>query len=303
MSAGNSGLSDKASGSDDLRNHGSPLTNIPSCSGWQVAKQGRFFGRMRTLKLTVAYDGTDFAGWQLQPGRRTVQGVVEHALAPITGQSRTLASGRTDAGVHALAQVVRVRTESIYPPETIVKALNARLPSDVAALCCQEVSDRFHPIRDAVGKTYRYVLHDGPLRDVFHRRTSWKLWEAIDERAMRHAARVLCGRHDFRSFQTSGSQRKTTVRNVRRLEVTRGFKNCPHLIAVEIEADGFLYNMARAIVGALVEIGRGKRDSDWLAAALAATNRAAAARTAPPEGLFLVKVDYGAANLGGENAK
>lgn len=247
---------------------------------------------MRTLKLIVAYDGTDFAGWQSQPAGRTVQDVLETALQPLGICGRTLAAGRTDAGVHALGQVVRVRTEASYPPEVFCKALNARLPDDVAVLACSEAADNFHPIGDATGKIYRYLLHDGPTRDVFHRRISWKLWQSVDEAAIAAAAQVLCGRHDFRSFQTAGSERKTTVRHVRRIDVARGFQGHQDLVAIEIEADGFLYNMARAIVGALVEVGYGNRDAAWLQGVLAACDRRAAARTAPPQGLFLVEVQY-----------
>lgn len=247
---------------------------------------------MRNLKLIVAYDGTDFAGWQSQPAGRTVQDVLEAALQPLGISGRTLAAGRTDAGVHALGQVVRVRTEAAYPPQVFCDAANARLPADVAVLSCSEADANFHPIADATGKIYRYLLHDGPVRDVFHRRTSWKLWQRVDEAAITAAAQVLCGRHDFRSFQTSGSERKTTVRHVRRINVCRGFQDCRDLVAIEIEADGFLYNMARAIVGALVEIGHGQRDSAWLKRVLAACDRRAAARTAPPQGLFLVEVQY-----------
>ncbi len=248
---------------------------------------------MRTLKLIVAYDGTDFAGWQSQPSGRTVQDVLEAALEPLGMVGRTLAAGRTDAGVHALGQVVRVRTRAPYPPQVFCQAVNARLPDDMAVLSCREVGESFHPIAEATAKTYRYLLHDGPVRDVFLRRTSWKLWQPLDEQAMAEAAQVLCGRHDFRSFQTSGSERKTTVRTVRRIDVCRGFQACPHLVAIEIEADGFLYNMARAIVGALVEIGHGQRDAAWLQDVLAACDRRRAARTAPPQGLFLVEVQYG----------
>ena len=247
---------------------------------------------MRTFKLTVAYEGSDFAGWQSQPAGRTVQDVLEAALEPLGRCGRVLAAGRTDAGVHALGQVVRFRTTAPYGPHVICGALNARLPEDVAVLACDEVPQDFHPTRDARGKIYPYLLHDGPLRDVFHRRTSWKLWNRLDAEAMQQAAAVLRGRHDFRSFQTSGSERKTTVRHLRRLEVVRGFEGCPDFVAVELEADGFLYNMARAIVGALVEVGRGSRDAAWLAQVLAACDRRAAAQTAPPQGLVLVKVQY-----------
>jgi tRNA pseudouridine38-40 synthase len=248
---------------------------------------------MRTLKLTLAYDGTDFAGWQVQDRKRTVQGVLEAAWAGVTSEHlRATASGRTDAGVHALAQVVSLRTATHLTVEVLQRALNASLPGDVVVLAVEEAPSGFHAIRDAVSKRYRYVIHDGELADVFRRRWSWKVWHRLDARAMHRAAQALIGTHDFRSYQTSGAPRKTTVRTVSELWVRRGGGDNRDLVTLEIEADGFLYNMVRAIVGALYEVGRGAREETWPQEVLEARDRRAGAMTAPPQGLFLVTVRY-----------
>jgi tRNA pseudouridine38-40 synthase len=250
---------------------------------------------MRTLKLTLAYDGSAYAGWQVQPGRRTVQGVLEAVLARITGQPvRTVASGRTDAGVHALGQVVSFRTESRLAAAVFQRALSAELPEDVAVLEAAEMAESFHALRDAMRKRYRYVIHDGPVRDVFLRHFCWQYpYGRLDAEAMHRAAGLLCGTHDFASFQTSGAKRRTSVRTIFDLGVRRGEGGLQHTVSLEVEADGFLYNMVRTIVGSLVEVGRGARDESWLADVLAAADRRVAGPTAPPQGLFLVKVEYG----------
>lgn len=250
---------------------------------------------MRHLKITLAYDGTNYAGWQVQPGRSTVQGVLEAALEEITGKrSRLLAAGRTDAGVHALGQVAGLRTESRLPVEVLCRALNARLPADVAVLEVEEVSPQFHPVGDVLRKHYRYVIHDGPIRDVFQFRYCWHFRRGrLDHEAMNRAAQALRGTHDFQGFQSSGAPRKGTVRTVFRLEVRRGRAGGPqHAVVIDLEANGFLYNMARAIVGTLVEVGRGARPESWPAEVLSAADRTVAGPTAPPQGLFLVAVHY-----------
>jgi tRNA pseudouridine38-40 synthase len=251
---------------------------------------------IRWLKLTIAYDGTEFSGWQVQTDRRTVQAVLEQALTAITGESnRVVASGRTDAGVHALAQVVSVSTSSYLSCDVLVRALNANLPDDVAVLRVDEASVGFHAIRDAVRKRYRYVVRDEGVRDVFARRYYWHHAQPLDVAAMQRAARALVGRHDFASFQSSGADRVTTVRTVYELSVER--KRADYgdgsQIVIEVEADGFLYNMVRAIVGTLVEVGRGAESESWPAEVLAARDRRAGGPTAPPQGLFLVRVEYG----------
>jgi len=248
---------------------------------------------MRSIKLTLAYDGTAYAGWQVQPGRKTVQGVLEAALEQVTGQSiRVVASGRTDAGVHALGQVASFQTKSRLAADVFARAMNAELPHDVAVLAAVDVPEGFHALRDAVRKRYRYVIHDGPVRDVFRRHYCWQHHGRLDAEAMDRAARLLLGRHDYSSFQSSGAERQTSVRTIHEIAVWRGQGGDAHVITLEVEADGFLYNMVRAIVGTLVEVGRGARSESWVGEVLAAADRGAAGPNAPPQGLFLVRVDY-----------
>jgi tRNA pseudouridine38-40 synthase len=282
---------------------------------------------MRTIKLTIAYDGTAYAGWQVQPDQPTVQDTLERAVAKVTGQRvRVLASGRTDAGVHALAQVVGFRTESALPPAALLRALNANLPPDIAVLQVAEAPDDFHAIRHVRRKRYRYVIHDGPVRHVFERHFVWHyIYGRLDAEVMQRAAAALVGTHDFSSFESAGAPRATSIRTVFDLSVRRGRAgDCPNFrstkmglspsvapdqgragqggcfsraereeyIVIEIEADGFLYNMVRAIVGTLVQVGRGARPESWPGEILLAANRHAAGPTAPPQGLFLVSVEY-----------
>ena len=179
---------------------------------------------MRTLKVTIAYDGSSYAGWQIQRGGRTVQATLEAAIEKVTGhRTRVLASGRTDAGVHALGQVVGFQTESHLAAEVLLRALNAELPRDVAVLDASDVPAGFHATRHAVRKRYRYVIHDGPIRNVFHRQYCWHfIYGRLDVQAMQRAATALVGTHDFSSFETSGAPRKTSVRTVYEIAVERG---------------------------------------------------------------------------------
>ncbi len=282
---------------------------------------------MRTIKLTIAYDGTAYAGWQVQPDRTTVQQTLEEALEKVTGERiRVLASGRTDAGVHALGQVVGFSTECKLPLDVFHRAINANLPPDVAVLDAVEAPEGFHPISHARRKRYRYAIHDGPVRDVFQRRYAWHYRRGrLDAEAMRRAAAALLGTHDFSSFETSGAERATSVRTIFDISVRRGRAggeneglgirdrglevrdcyNAPRLrsrgacssdsddfIIIEVEADGFLYNMVRTIVGTLVEVGCGKRPESWPGEVLRSMDRRVAGPTAPPQGLFLVYVKY-----------
>ena len=172
------------------------------------------------------------------------------------------------------------------------KALNAELPPDMAVLSAAEAAADFHATSSARRKRYRYQLDDGPVRDVFERRYVWHVRTRLDATAMHRAAQALVGTHDFSSFETSGSPRESTIRTVFELAVARGQGGAGDRITVEVEADGFLYNMVRTIVGTLVEVGRGAHDEAWPAEVLAARDRNAAGHTAPPQGLFLVRVDY-----------
>ncbi len=253
----------------------------------------------RTFKLTIAYDGTDFAGWQVQPGRPTVQGLLQDALREITGTNiGVIGSGRTDAGVHAIAQVASCVLPWRDEAERLALAINAKLPESIVVRRAVEVAQGFHAIRDAIGKRYRYQLQIGGKRDPFSYRYRWRLRGAVDLEPMRLAAARLVGRHDFASFQAAGSDRKTTVRDLRACEVivesNEGIiRHDDNLhVAVEVEADGFLYNMVRNIVGSLVEVGRGKYAPQWMDEVVSRRDRDAAGPTAPPHGLFLLRVDY-----------
>ena len=248
---------------------------------------------MRFLKLTLSYDGTDFAGWQVQPGRRTVQSSLEQALEKITGETiRVLASGRTDAGVHALGQVISFSTESHLSCDVLWRALNGTLPSDMSVLEIQEAPQGFHAIRDAKNKRYRYVIDEAQTGDVFSRRYCWQLAQTLNVPEMNKAAMRLMGRHDFASFESSGSPRCSSVRTVSDVFVVRRREGSGQRVVVEIQADGFLYNMVRSIVGTLLEVGRGSRREDWISEVLNARDRRAAGATSPPHGLFLVCVKY-----------
>src|SRR5262245_15651126 len=249
--------------------------------------------QMRTFKLVLAYDGTGFAGWQRQPARRTVQGELEAALERITqSPTKCTASGRTDAGVHALGQVVSFHSETRHSPEVLTKALNAELPEDMLVFEVGEAPAGFHALRDAVRRRYRYVIQDGRPSDLFARKYVWHVYQRLDVEAMRAAAGPLVGAHDFASFETAGSPRLTTVRTVLDVTVERRRAELTDRVVIEVEADGFLYNMVRNIVGTLVAVGKGREAVSWPAEVLAARDRTKAGMTAPAQGLFLVEVAY-----------
>jgi tRNA pseudouridine38-40 synthase len=244
---------------------------------------------MRNIKLLLSYDGTEFSGWQRQPGRRTVQQVLEEAIGRLTGVvASTTASGRTDAGVHAVGQVVHFFTPSRHPPGVFVKALNALLPHDVRVMGAWEMPQSFHATLDAKGKLYRYVIDNGRVADPFQTRYAWRVYQPLDAAAMHAAAQALKGRHDFHSFETNWPNRTSSVRTITHVAVNRVNDS----VWVDVEADGFLYNMVRSIAGTLVEVGKGKWPVSQVAAALAAEDRRAAGPTAPPQGLFLIRVRY-----------
>jgi tRNA pseudouridine38-40 synthase len=244
---------------------------------------------MRNIKLTLAYDGTDFHGWQRQAGLRTVAGVLEDALSQLTGEPVvTTASGRTDAGVHALGQVACFLTGSKHSTATFTRALNALLPPDVRILDAEEKPEDFHATLDAKSKRYRYVIDNGEVASPFSLRYSWRVRRPLDEDAMARAGGLLLGRHDFHSFETDWPNRTSSVRTIYELSVVRA----GGVVNIEVEADGFLYNMVRAIAGTLVLVGTGKRPAEWVVDVLAAESRVEAGPTAPPQGLFLVVVRY-----------
>jgi len=248
---------------------------------------------MRSFKLTIAYDGTAYQGWQSQPDKPTIQGSLERAFAKITGEEvRITGSGRTDAGVHALGQVASLDSETHLTPEVLQRALNHELPTDIVVVRLDEAQLGFHAIRDCTGKRYRYVIHDGPVPDLFRRLYYWHHRTRLDAGAMHRAAQGLLGMHDFRSFESQWPNRATSVRTIRDISVVRQPGEAADYLYVEVEADGFLYNMVRSIVGTLVEVGRGANGEAWPAEVVAAMDRGAAGRTAPAQGLFLMRVDY-----------
>ena len=247
---------------------------------------------MRNIKLVLSYDGTDFNGWQTQPGFRTVQDTLEKAIATLTGEERVRvnASGRTDAGVHAVGQVVNLFSNSTHLPDVLVRAINAHLPPDVVVREAADVPQAFDANRDAKHKLYRYIIHDGPVPDPFLRRYCCHSRHPLDVAAMRRAAEPLKGRHDFHSFETDWPNRMSSVRTVTQLSVNR----FGDYIWIDVEADGFLYNMVRAIAGTLINVGRGYWPAAQVAAILKAEDRTQAGPTAPAQGLFLVRVSYDA---------
>ncbi len=246
---------------------------------------------MRNIKLTLSYDGTEFSGWQTQPGFRTVQEVLEGAIQKLTGEERIRlnAAGRTDAGVHALGQVVNFYSTTRHPAEVLVRAVNAHLPRDVAVLAAEDATQAFDANRDAKRKQYRYVIHDGEVPSPFLRRYCCQSRHKLDVEAMRRAAEPLKGRHDFHSFETDWPNRMSSVRTITHLALNR----FADYIWLDVEADGFLYNMVRAIAGTLVNVGRGYWPESEVAKILQAEDRTQAGPTAPAEGLFLMRVTYG----------
>lgn len=244
---------------------------------------------MRNIKLILSYDGTDFYGWQRQPGLRTVQEVLDEAITRLTGtEPNTTASGRTDAGVHALGQVVHFLTTSRLDTATVLKALNALLPPDVRVREAVDVPQSFHATLDAEAKLYRYVIDNGRVTDPFQLRHAWHVFPRLDVARMHRAAQSLSGRHDFHSFETNWPNRTSSVRTINYIAVNRMIDS----VWIDVEADGFLYNMVRTIAGTLVEVGKGKWPESHVATILAAEDRREAGPTAPPQGLFLVRVRY-----------
>jgi tRNA pseudouridine38-40 synthase len=245
---------------------------------------------VRNFKLILSYDGTDFNGWQSQPAFRTVQQTLEEAIAKLTGEPRIRAnaSGRTDAGVHALGQVVNFFSTTRLASDVLRRAINAHLPDDVAVLAVEEMPQAFDANHDAVRKLYRYVIHDGDVPSPFVRRYACQSRRPLDAKAMARAATCLRGRHDFRSFETQWPNRMSSVRTITHLAVNR----CGDYIWLDVEADGFLYNMVRAIAGTLMNVGRGYWSETQVEQILQAGDRTIAGPTAPACGLFLVRVTY-----------
>ena len=251
----------------------------------------------RSFKLTIAYEGTDFVGWQVQPNGPSIQAALQKSIEKFTGEKvKVIGSGRTDAGVHAIAQVASCQIESWKEPASkLRRAINRFLPDSIVVREVVEAPMDFHAIRDAVGKRYRYQLLLGRVRDPFLHRHCWHLRHALDTDVMESAVARLVGKRDFACFQAKGAPRSTTVRDLRACDIIRrpSATSDSLRLDIELEADGFLYNMVRNIVGSLVEVARGKEPVAWMDELLAKKDRHLAGQTAPAPGLFLLWVDYG----------
>lgn len=247
---------------------------------------------LRHLKLTVEYDGTAFHGWQEQPAQpavRTVQGVMRERLRQLTGEDvNPVAASRTDAGVHARGQVVRITTTATIPPDRWPHAANSVLPLDVVVKEAVEVPPSFHPILDASQKTYSYTIFNAPVHSPLWRHYSLHVAGDLDVPAMNRAATALVGTHDFSSFCASGSTARTRIRTV----YAASLSVSGPIIRFIITADGFLYHMVRIIVGTLLLVGQGKLSPAAMAGILAAMDRNAAGPTVAPQGLCLEQVRY-----------
>lgn len=243
----------------------------------------------RTVLLTVAYDGTEFAGWQVQPAERTVQGALEAALSEMEHRHvKVWGAGRTDAGVHARGQAAHFHTRASIPLRGYVRGLNTLLAGDVAVLDARDVPDGFHARFSALGKHYRYTILNAPVRHPLATRYAWHREKLLDHDAMNAGAAHLLGTRDFNAFRAASCERESAVREMRRLEVTRQ----GDYLHLDVEATAFLKHMVRVIVGTLVEVGRGKRPAAWVAEVLASRDRTRAGPTAPARGLCLERVFY-----------
>ena len=264
----------------------------------------------RVLKITLAYDGTAYVGWQRQASGVSIQSLLEGAMARLEGAPVVVhGAGRTDAGVHAFGQVASARVSTPHDVAVILRALNGMLPPDVRVVGVEDAVADFHARFSASGKTYEYRIWQGDVQPPLARTWSWHVPRALDVDAMDGAARTLEGRHDFAAFQSSGSDvanstRTVTSARVRSVPASPSFTIEPadapaagisgRLVVLRLEADGFLRHMVRAVAGTLVEIGEGRREPGSMAELLAGRDRAAAGATAPAHGLVLVRVAYAA---------
>jgi tRNA pseudouridine38-40 synthase len=244
---------------------------------------------MKTIRLTLEFDGTGYAGWQIQPNGPSIQEVVEAALTRILDEPvRLVSSGRTDAGVHARGMVVHFNTGMDLPITAYREGVNRHLPPAIAVREAAEAPPGFHARFSARGKWYRYAISQGPVRSPLLARTSWHIRSALDVEAMTRAAACFVGRHDFAAFRASGCDARTTVRGIFSVELTQN----PGLLLIDVKGEGFLRNMVRVMVGTLVETGLGKRPWNDIPRLLQEGTRGKAGKTAPPQGLCLMEVWY-----------
>ena len=244
---------------------------------------------MRNIKLIIEYDGKDFNGWQRQPTKLNIQGEIERAIQEVTKEKvELIASGRTDAGVHALGQVANFKTESNIPITKIPIALNTKLKRSIRILKAEEVEESFHSRYNCKKKTYRYIINNSSNGTAIYRNLQYNVAEKLDEKAMNQAIQYFVGEHDFKAFKTSGTSSKSSIRTIYAGKV----KRAGDIVTIEITGNGFLYNMVRIIAGTLVEVGLGKTKPIQIPKIIQSKDRQKAGKTLPPQGLYLVNVVY-----------
>lgn len=244
---------------------------------------------MVNIKLTIEFDGTAYHGWQSQKNAETVQDTIEAAIEKITGEHSALTgSGRTDAGVHAIAFIANFRTSSRIPPERFSYALNSVLPDDISIIKSEETDEDFHSRFSSTGKKYRYLIYNAEHKPAIMRNRACHVSVPLNVSLMREAAQHFVGTFDFSAFMASGGSIESTIRTIREVSLEKQGE----LIVFEIEGSGFLYNMVRIIVGTLIEVGRGKVPPSAISDIISGKNRNNAGKTAAASGLYLVEVYY-----------
>jgi tRNA pseudouridine38-40 synthase len=244
---------------------------------------------VRNIKLTIVYGGSEYHGWQIQPGLKTIQGVLTEAIRElIGGEVRVFGASRTDAGVSALGQVGLVQIDTPIPVENLARAISGRLPADIAVAEAVEVPQGFDLISAVKNKLYRYTIFTGQLRPVMQIRHCWHLPAQLDIAAMAEAAKILVGKKNFKSFASAADRRENSVRTIFSCDVT-----CEDdWVYVDVEGDSFLYNMVRNIVGTLVEVGVGRLRPEKINEIIESKDRTAAGPIAPAAGLCLMRIKY-----------
>lgn len=245
---------------------------------------------MRNIKLTIEYDGKEFNGWQKQPSKLNIQGTIEQAIKTITGEDVDLqASGRTDAGVHALGQVANFKTNSNIPIEKLSIAINCNLKKSIRIVKAEEVEERFHSRLSCKRKTYRYIINNSEIPSAIYRNLETHIPYKLDIEKMKQAVKYFEGEHDFKAFKASGTSSKSSIRTIYKAEVLKMPNN---RIYIELTGNGFLYNMVRIIAGTLVDVGTGKIKPEDIEKIIESKDRTNAGKTLPPQGLYLVCVNY-----------
>lgn len=245
---------------------------------------------MRNIKLIIEYDGKEYNGWQKQPDKLNIQGTIEKAIEQITGEQVDLmASGRTDRGVHALGQVANFKTDSNIPTEKFAIAINSNLKKSILIKSAEEVDERFHSRLTCKKKTYRYVINNSKYGTAIYRNLETHIPIKLNVEKMKKAIKFFEGEHDFKAFKASGTSSKSSVRTIYKAEI----KEMPNeRIWIELTGNGFLYNMVRIIAGTLVDVGLGKIEPEEIKNILESKNRENTGKTLPPQGLYLVNVEY-----------